>query len=610
MHNVYLIQPNYRTGTGKFVTYWLPYSVATIWAYVEQYQHIVDNFDIVECIYKREDIQSLVDRMDDPSVCLFSTYLWNEEYNLLLAKKIKEKYPSCKIIFGGPQIPTNHNQYTLWHPCVDSVVINEGEKSLLKLLEDILDDKLIPVYEVASRIDLTDVPSPYVDSNLLTDLIKRNPEVNWAATLETNRGCPFKCTFCDWGSLTQSKIKVFNLEKVISEIEWIAKNKIDYAVIADANFGVFYERDKIIVEHIAKLKNETGYPNNLNATWYKNSADKTIELVSILGKVGLNRGMTLSVQSLNDSTLGAIERKNMELSKLEFMYKECDKQDVKYYTEFILGMPLETLDTWKKGLCTAIQAGCHYFIDAYPLEILKNSELVNQIEKYDLEVFNFKTIQPDQDSNIPESHNYVVSTNTMNKKDYIDSWLWTWLLVNFHNYGWTQILARFALRHYGMSHLDFYNKLFNECILNDQYLYSLYSTQKKVLEDFYHSNNDNIMLNDYVLVDRNTKEFHNYRNYIQDKIANWATETFTNDELLDQVIDFNNTYITNKNRKERTITEYSYNIYDYIVNNQNLNQITTVYKFSNRVDWEDDNDFYEKVYYRARFGFNLQEISN
>jgi hypothetical protein len=118
------------------------------------------------------------------------------------------------------------------------------------------------------------------------------------------------------------------------------------------------------------------------------------------------------------------------------------------------------------------------------------------------------------------------------------------------------------------------------------------------------------MLNDYVLVDRNTKEFHNYRNYIQDKIANWATETFTNDELLDQVIDFNNTYITNKNRKGRTITEYSYNIYDYIVNNQNLNQITTVYKFSNRVDWEDDNDFYEKVYYRARFGFNLQEISN
>ena len=97
MHNVYLIQPNYRTGTGKFVTYWLPYSVATIWAYVEQYQHIVDNFDILECIYKREDIQSLVDRMDDPSVCLFSTYLWNEEYNLLLAKKIKEQLKTLKI---------------------------------------------------------------------------------------------------------------------------------------------------------------------------------------------------------------------------------------------------------------------------------------------------------------------------------------------------------------------------------------------------------------------------------------------------------------------------------------------------------------------------------
>ena len=42
--------------------------------------------------------------------------------------------------------------------------------------------------------------------------------------LETNRGCPYGCTFCDWGSATLSRIRKFDLDRVFAELEWCAKN--------------------------------------------------------------------------------------------------------------------------------------------------------------------------------------------------------------------------------------------------------------------------------------------------------------------------------------------------------------------------------------------------
>ena len=38
------------------------------------------------------------------------------------------------------------------------------------------------------------------------------------ATLETNRGCPFACTFCDWGSLTYAKIRKFPWIKFLQNL--------------------------------------------------------------------------------------------------------------------------------------------------------------------------------------------------------------------------------------------------------------------------------------------------------------------------------------------------------------------------------------------------------
>ena len=611
MNNVYLFQVNYQMGHGEFTSLWLPYSVASVWTYVNQFDEVKNNFCVKECIYKREEFDDVLNRIEDPDLCLFSHYLWNDNYNLELAKLIKEKWPSVTIVFGGPQVDDIGFNFTLTNPFVDCVVVNEGEVSLHHLLTDYLDNKVMPIYQIQKRVDPATIPSPFVDNPILQDIVDKNPNTKWATCLETNRGCPFACTFCDWGSLTQSKIKKFNLEKVFKEWDWIVKNGIEYVQIADANFGVFYDRDKEIVDYIVKKKKETGFPQNVGATWYKNSVEKMISLAKILESVNLNKGFTLSVQSMNDETLVSIERKNMEMSKLSEMYEECDKQEVAYYTEFILGLPFETKDTWRKGLCKAIEAGSHFFIDIHPLEVLKNSAFAKQVHEFNYEVFTFTVVMPNQISRIPEKHNYVISSEFMSRQDYIDSWMWSWTVLHFHHYAWTQGLAKFARNYMNISYLDFYESFLETCIKKDEFLNMLYEQQERQLKDFFwNTESDVVFENDNVIVVLNQIEWHKNRDRVLSTIQNWARDYFkeVDADIVEQVIKFSELYLVNKNRKVDIQQEFKYNIYEVCNEKADLVKQPTTYVFKNKFTWQSDSDFKDKLFYKNRNGFSILKV--
>ena len=335
-------------------------------------------------------------------------------------------------------------------------------------------------------------------------------------------------------------------------------------------------------------------------------------MVSVLHKVGLNRGLTLSVQSMNDRTLESIERKNMEISKLSHMYKECDKQGVTYYTEFILGMPYETKQSWREGLCKAVEAGCHYFLDVYPLEILKNSKLNTQINQHKLEILNFKTIYEGQPSRIPESHNYVVATAYINRQDYIDSWMWSWLILNFHHYAWTQVLAKFAHSHLGISYIQFYEDFYNQCVLKDPMFLNLHQRQEAALKDFFCNTNSNrVFDNDNVVVITDQIKWHTNRHTVQQSTSNWAVDYFSSVDarLLNNVITFNNHYVVDMDRKCNLELELEYNIHEACNFNSKLENNPVRYTLTNSIDWGDAKDFKDKLFYKNRSGFSVQRVS-
>ena len=143
-----------------------------------QYGDVSSGYHLKDFILEKP--EELVARLEDPVVCAFSTYIWNEQYNLHVAKLIKEKYPNCVIEFGTPSNREKLAKYDF----IDCIIISEGEQSFLDLEKIIMHEPYERIYK--KRIDDLDFQSPY-QLGVFNKIVADNPDVLWSMTIETNR---------------------------------------------------------------------------------------------------------------------------------------------------------------------------------------------------------------------------------------------------------------------------------------------------------------------------------------------------------------------------------------------------------------------------------------
>ena len=451
-----MFQAQYAVEVRNEDTYWLPYSVGCLWAYCMQYDDVASGFYLKDLIFKREDPEKLVARLEDPVVCAFSTYIWNEQYNLHVAKLIKEKYPECIIEFGGPQATEKLTKYDF----IDCIIVSEGEEAFLDLLRKVISMEPFERIYRKNRIEDMDFQSPY-QLGVFRKIVSDNPDVLWSMTVETNRGCPHRCTYCDWGGMTYQKVKHFGLERIEDDINWAARNNVGFIFNADANFGMFKERDLEIAK-LFRSAADRGKLEAINVQYSKNSTEVIFEIAQILGDI--SRGVTLSVQSMNEPTLKSIKRKNMSINKISEQIEKSKKYGVKTYTELILGLPEETLDSWKNGFAKILECGQHDSIDVWFCQMFGDTDLNSSLSR---EVHGIKTIKAEdymsfskEDHDIKEVIELISETNTMTNDELIEAYLYGWLIIQFHIAGYTQLVAKHFYKNLNVDYRIFYDALF------------------------------------------------------------------------------------------------------------------------------------------------------
>lgn len=465
-----------------------PYSIATLVSYAKTRPETCNNFKFEKTFVSRPKVNSYVLECKNTDILLCSTYVWNWEITTHLAKEVKKLNPNCLIIFGGPQVPDHADGFFERYPFVDIIVHNEGEITLANILDAFLKNK---DYSKVNGLetkdfktppqqrmdDLNVVPSPYI-TNLVWELTERIEGLKYMATWETNRGCPYRCTFCDWGGLTYTKLRNYTEERLFKEIEWFADNKIPFVHCADANFGIFQKRDLAIATKMKEEKLKKGYPEALRLTWAKFSSDKIIPIAKELQKAGLMHGVTLAVQSLDETTLDTIKRENIKFDKFSELTETFRGNEIPTYTEIIRGLPGETLESFKNGLqiMSETQIGTVYI---YNCVVLPNAPMNERAyrERYKIQTMRspiYLAHSSIDNREISEYEDFIISTSTFTEDDFKQMYVWSWFMQTFHNLGILECILQFYRQVYSMTFKEFYEAFQEFCenqvsIFSDEY---------------------------------------------------------------------------------------------------------------------------------------------
>ena len=335
-----------------------PASLGLVTAYAMEYEggKLRERYDFVPMFLADE--ARLVERAATPSVFIFSNYLWTVDTNLKMSAAVKAVNPANITIHGGPSTPSYEKDCEMFfadNPHVDVAVRGEGEHTFADLLDKIdiytADlDALENVPGISFRsshglvrngdrdriADLNTIPSPY-----LMGLFDEFGSVRAGAIIESNRGCPYGCTFCDWGSATLSKVRRFDLDRVYAELEWSAKHQIEDASIADANFGML-ERDVDIALKIADLRKTYGFPRSVPINYAKNQVRYLRQIIEIFAEVDILTEGLVSLQSMDETTLKVIDRSNIKLEKYHEVAREFRRAKLPLAADIMMGLPGST----------------------------------------------------------------------------------------------------------------------------------------------------------------------------------------------------------------------------------------------------------------------------
>jgi radical SAM superfamily enzyme YgiQ (UPF0313 family) len=468
MKNVYMSQMSLELPGSNY--YYFPYSVGVVWAYATTQPGIVENYKLCGMYSVKEPIEQLVDRMVEPAVVGLSSYVWNVAYNEALAKAIKSRYPECKMIIGGAETPNKSENFFEDKPYIDYLIHQEGEISFTGLLQSfvgIKDEETVPGISInkngktlmtgpSQRImDLSAVPSPYT-MGLFDHLPKMYPGKIWNAVLETNRGCPFMCTFCDWGGTTFSKVKKFGLERIQEELDWIGSHKLELVTNTDANFGIFKDRDMEITEMLIRTKKKYGFPVLFDTNWSKNATVQLVDMAVKLMESDMMRRFTMALQSTNPEVLKHIKRVNLKEEAMTKVAETAFKEGMSVNTELIIGLPGETWESWTTGLCDLLSRDI--IVEAYPVTILQNSEMNDQAYK-DEHGITQATLKSYFSNIIDEYQETLTGTKDLPEAQMKKLWLWTWYTSMMDSNGFTQIVTRYLNKRHDMPFEKFYERL-------------------------------------------------------------------------------------------------------------------------------------------------------
>jgi len=277
--------------------------------------------------------------------CPFSAREWDTLNVCRIAKQVN---PKIVTVVGGAH-PTCVPQKIIAHECVDNVVLGEGERSFLHLVQCYNDKSrwIVPkgILQKALPIkELDTLPFParhllpmdkYINSDSPHSGYKRKPYTS----IITSRGCPNRCTFCVIRKIWGPKIRFRSPENVLAEIDHLIKTyNIREVHFEDDNFLANRRRAETILRGIIEREYDLSLNSPSGLAVYTLDSD----LLQLMVKAGYY-SISLAIESGVSATLRRM-RKPVNLKEVPDLVKRIREMGMLAKAFFILGYPGETKD--------------------------------------------------------------------------------------------------------------------------------------------------------------------------------------------------------------------------------------------------------------------------
>lgn len=355
-----------------------------------------------EALTDLEDIKHEICKIP-PDIFGVSLYVWNYEKTLELCRWVKHQWPHCLIITGGPhQYFKHHKNWFSKHAFLDASLPSEvyGEIAITDILDNLRADNTVDWNLVEQMRYPSRDRTMILHSSKAT--YKRDFKWNYSAfacqrreldeyvkhfrshcdrplhcKIETTRGCPYECTFCDWGGGVGTKVIAKSLESVKQDLDVLLAYDVASIYVCDANFGINGDRDVSIVQYLADRKRESTkpFPYVQYGGFAKTNRhfDYLKQIFTIEAENNMSYVYKISQQTFDLEILNDIKRTDLR-SNEHWDLAQYLRKNYAYdaSVELIMGLPGMTLSKWYKEFDKPFDE--NVIVRAYPWHLLPEAE--------------------------------------------------------------------------------------------------------------------------------------------------------------------------------------------------------------------------------------------
>ncbi|MBK8805939.1 MAG: B12-binding domain-containing radical SAM protein [Bacteroidales bacterium] len=253
-----------------------------------------------------------------------------------IASYFEVNAPKVYRVAGGIGISLISKEKT---ECFQSLFYGEAEETWVSFISDFIDNNPSKIYRKYTHPNMEQVPIPR------WDLIKNNISKYGTVPIQTTRGCPFDCNFCNVIYTYGRKMRFKTIAQVIEEVKYLYSLGVKNLFFADDNFAGNKKYCKDLLKQLKTLNNSFKVPLT-----FMTQLDITIaqddELLELLADSNFVEVM-IGIESINVSSLLEVNKLQNTKNDITDAVLKIQSYGISVFAHMIAGFDNDTVDTFE-----------------------------------------------------------------------------------------------------------------------------------------------------------------------------------------------------------------------------------------------------------------------